>query len=149
MGSFWHKNFVILTSKITSQTARGATLATCGGQWCSLECYVSIHFLHIGGHWPVCCLVCYHLHYISLCCQFWRCLWAHFYMNLTMSLWFRPLCSHYVMGGGWDLFTQMSICKRIRGDRYRGNPHVTLPYLTLRYVTLPYLKLNILNSVYY
>ena len=58
MGSFWHQNFAILTSKITSQTARVATLATCGGQWCSLECNVSMHFLHIGGHWPVCCLVC-------------------------------------------------------------------------------------------
>ena len=38
MGSFWHQNFAIWTSKITYDTARGATLATCGGKWCSLEC---------------------------------------------------------------------------------------------------------------
>ena len=46
------------------------------------------------------------------------------------------ICIPCVAGGGWELYTQRVISKRIRGDRIRGGLVVTLPYLPLPYINL-------------
>ena len=65
----------------------------------------------------------------------------------------RPsiICIPYVAGGGWELYTQGVISKRIRSDRtreghvmtisYHTLPYHTIPYLTIPYHTLPYLTI--------
>ena len=41
------------------------------------------------------------------------------------------ICIPYVAGGGWELYIQRVISKRLRDNRHRGEQLVTLPYLKL------------------